>query len=41
MHELSYLTFEWVVPRYRGDIPVDLMTNRIIWGLPRIMGGIL
>jgi dimethylaniline monooxygenase (N-oxide forming) len=29
----------WVAPRCRGQLPADLLTNRITWGLPRYGGG--
>eukprot|EP00286_Rhodomonas_abbreviata_P021688 CAMPEP_0181300638 /NCGR_PEP_ID=MMETSP1101-20121128/6997_1 /TAXON_ID=46948 /ORGANISM="Rhodomonas abbreviata, Strain Caron Lab Isolate" /LENGTH=655 /DNA_ID=CAMNT_0023405889 /DNA_START=17 /DNA_END=1980 /DNA_ORIENTATION=+ len=28
----------WITPRYRANMPADLMTNRIVWGLPRRLG---
>lgn len=38
----SYLSIRrtagWVVPRLRKGVPADLVTNRILWGLPRAVG---
>ena len=34
-------TAGWVVPRQANGIPLDLFTNRVLWGLPRAAGGLL
>ena len=34
-------TAGWVVPREAHGTPLDLFTNRVLWGLPRAAGGLL